>query len=116
EGSHTWLVQLQTQSANGSRPPQHWHVLVRHLGSPISTVGLRPAQAPASLLDLIPTRTFPGLVPPERFIVIGDDRATAEALAVSSVRALLPADIGMVRVDDALILDFSTRPYDGTEF
>ncbi len=115
-GENTWLVQFETQSARVSEPPQRWNVLVRYLGATVPTVGLRPAHAPASLLDLIPARTFPGLVPPERFVVIGEERAMAEALATSSVRALLPADIGMVMFEDALLLDFSTRPYDAVEF
>ncbi len=115
-GKKTWLLQLQTQSAGAVEPPRRWHVLIRLLDAPVPTVGLRPAETQYSLLDLFPVRTFPGLLPPERFVVVANDRAPAEALATSSVRALLPADLGLIVVDDALVIDFSTRAFDGIEF
>jgi hypothetical protein len=115
-GQHTWIVQLETQSSKANEPPRRWHALVRQLGVPSPLVGLRPAHAPASLLDLVPARTFPGLLAPERFVAIGEERAAAEALVASSVRALVPADVGLVLLDDSLVIDFSSRPYDGIEF
>lgn len=114
--SRTWIIQFQTQSPDAGQPPARWHVLVRHLGTPLPTVGLRPLKATSSLLDLLPMRTFAGMMPSERFMVVGLQRDKALTLEASRISALLPADIGLILLDDALLLDFSSRPYDGIEF
>ncbi len=113
------VVRFTTAAGVGSagRRPA-WHALVRTTTAPpAAPVGLRPAGAAASVLDLLPGLTgFPSLLPPERFVVHAADRPAARKLAASAARGLLPADVGLLVLGPALVLDFSGRPFDGVEF
>jgi hypothetical protein len=51
----------------------------------------------------------------DRFIVFGTDSAAARMLSKSHARALLPPDIGLLLHGRHVVLDFSTRPFDGIE-
>jgi hypothetical protein len=51
----------------------------------------------------------------DRFIVFGTDSAAARALSKSHARALLPPDVGLLLHGRHVVLDFSTRPFDGIE-
>jgi hypothetical protein len=110
------LVQLQTDPPPGKVDPNRWNVLVRrarHRNADVAA--LRPANAPASLLDLFGLSQFPSLAIAHRFIVLATTSSAARLLSDSASRTLLPADIGLLSVDDWLVLDFSTRPFDPIE-
>ena len=95
--------------------PSRWHVLVRQIGSAWPATGLRPAHLPASLLDQFSLSSYPRMGETDRFVVFGTDSAAARALSKSHARALLPPDIGLLLHGRHLVLDFSTRPFDGIE-
>ena len=95
--------------------PARWHVLVRQLGAPWPPTGLRPAQAPGSLLDHFSLSSYPRMGEVERFVVFGTDSEAARILSRSQARALLPPDIGLLLHGRQMVLDFSTRPFDGIE-
>jgi hypothetical protein len=117
-----WLISNETTSmvcfmtVPGDAGAMMWNVLVRRTISNWPTTGLRPANAGASVIDFFNLTTIPHLAPSERFLVVGGDRAAARKLAESHARALLPADIGLLRVGEYLVLDFSGRPFDPIEF
>ena len=93
-----------------------WHVLVRQIASPPwPSTGLRPATAPASLLDLFSLSSYPRMGDVARFIVFGTDSQAARILSKSEARALLPPDVGLLFHGQHLVLDFSSRPFDGIE-
>jgi hypothetical protein len=52
----------------------------------------------------------------ERYLVVGVDKSAARVLARSSIRGLLPADVGLLLHGRELLLDFSTRRFDEIEF
>ena len=103
-------------AADGSaNEPSRWHVLVRQISSGWPATGLRPANLPASLLDQFSLSSYPRMGETDRFVVFGTDSAAARALSKSHARALLPPDIGLLLHGRHLVLDFSTRPFDGIE-
>ncbi len=94
---------------------QTWHVLVRHVDGYSTPIALRPATAAVSLVDLMQLQLFPKLSSETRFNVYGLRAIDARQLATGPSRALLPPDIGLIRNADAIILDFTTRPFDPVE-
>jgi hypothetical protein len=98
--------------------PAKWtpgHVLLQAIDDPWPPTGLRPVDHATSLLDtLIPAGTAVS-GSNERFAVLGQDLAATRLLAASSVRALLPADVGFLLFGQTLMLDFSARPFDPIE-
>ena len=98
-------------------PPkqQRWHVLVKQIKTSWPATGLRPSHAPASLLDQFSLSSYPRMGEVERFTVFGTDSHAARVLSKSQARALLPPDIGMLLHGQYLVLDFSSRPFDGIE-
>ena len=105
----TTILRLRTQSGA-------WNVLVRRLETPWPTTGVRPVANPSSVLDLYSLASFPTLTTGERFVVYGTDSGAARSLAASSLRALLPADIGLMFAEHEMMLDFTSRPFDDIEF
>lgn len=120
-GAATVLLQFQTAprqppgTAGLSSAPEVWNVLIRSIGTSWHPTGLRPTGAPASVLDLFSLAGFPLLGTTERFTVFGTDSVSARALSNSMIRSLLPPDIGLLLRGDALVLDFSDRPFDAIE-
>jgi hypothetical protein len=117
-GKRAQLLQMDTPSdpkARGSGAPQRWNVLVRQIESDWPTTALRPATHERSLVDLFHLASFPALLSSDRFTVHGADAAAARAVVASMLMALLPHDLGLVLQGRHLILDFSTRPFDGIE-
>jgi hypothetical protein len=115
ESKQTKMFQLETLGGGAIETPR-WHVLVREL--PVGAwpvTGLRPTHAKASLLDQFSLSSFPDLGATERFVVFGVDSQSASLLSRSQARALLPPDIGLLLAGAHLVLDFSTRPFDGIE-
>jgi hypothetical protein len=120
-GPRSIILQLQpTESDGASRPnsASPINLLVRKLEAGWPPSALRPIQsaAGASVIDLYSLGSFPLMGAGHRFAVYGADSAAARALAQSSVRALLPQDVGLLLHGQQLVLDFSARPFDGLEF
>jgi len=128
QSGETRAMQLQVPPASagsaaqggagaGAAPvdPSRWHVLVRQIGSAWPATGLRPSHLPASLLDQFSLSSYPRMGETDRFIVFGTDSAAARILSKSHARALLPPDIGLLLHGRHMVLDFSTRPFDGIE-
>jgi hypothetical protein len=110
----TNIYRLQTVSRGDV--VQHWHVLVRTVEQYSTPIALRPAGAPHSIVDLMHLTLFPKLSSQARFAVYGLRATDARDLSNSAARALLPRDIGLIRNADAVILDFTSRPFDPVEF
>jgi hypothetical protein len=93
-----------------------WNVLIRRFPDGRSRVpaGLRPTNAPGSVIDFYPLTRF-NSVSNDRFGIVSIDGRTANRLAKTSARALLPQDVGMLLYGEHLVLDFSARPFDPTE-
>lgn len=110
----TSIYRLQTVSRGDV--VQHWHVLLRTVEQYSTPIALRPVGAQHSLVDLMHLTLFPKLSSQNRFAVYGLRATDARDLANSAARALLPRDIGLIRNADAVILDFTARPFDPVEF
>jgi hypothetical protein len=95
--------------------PRVWNVLVREIGAYWPATALRPAQHERSLVDLFGLPALPALMSGERYVVHGVDAPAARAVVGSMLMALLPQDLGLVLDGRRLVLDFSTRPFDGIE-
>jgi hypothetical protein len=103
-------MQLRLAPA-GSR----WHVLVQSIASSWPTTALRPSTAAASLIDEFALSGYPQMGDVRRFVIFGSDSHAARILSKSEARALLPPDIGLLLQGKYLVLDFSSRPFDGIE-
>jgi hypothetical protein len=115
ESPKTQALQLHIAPGGGVESTR-WHVMVRQIStSPWATTGLRPATAPASLLDQFSLSSYPRMGDTARFNVFGTDSQAARILSKSHVRALLPPDVGLLLHGQHLVLDFSSRPFDGIE-
>lgn len=112
----TLIMQLHTDPSGAQLHPQRWNILLHYLPRRWPATALRPADAPQTFIDFFALPAIAGLDVPERFILHGEDRTAASRLAGSSVGTLLPPGIGLLLIGDYLLLDFSTRPFDGTEF
>jgi hypothetical protein len=118
-GPNTTLLQIETPAPAATidgATTQRWNVLVRDLpGADWPATALRPAAHERSLIDLFGLASFPALLSSDRYTIHGVDSATARAVAKSMLIALLPHDLGLILFGRRLILDFSTRPFDGIE-
>ena len=115
--SHDGLTSIyRLQTVSRGDVVQHWHALVRTVEQYSTPIALRPAGAPHSLVDLMHLTLFPKLSSQTRFAVYGLRATDARELAGGAARALLPPDIGLIRNADAVILDFTSRPFDPVEF
>lgn len=110
----TTIYRLQTVSRGDV--VQQWHTLIRTVDQYSTPIALRPVAAANSLVDLMHLTLFPKLSSQTRFAVYGLRATDARQLAGSAARALLPFDIGLIRNADAVILDFTARPFDPVEF
>jgi hypothetical protein len=120
-GERATILEAQPADAPEAAPGVHpplLHLLVRKLEAAWPPTALRPAHAAPgeSVIDLFSLGSFPLMGAGHRFTVYGADAAAARALAESSVRALLPQDVGLLLHGQHLVLDFSSRPFDGLEF
>jgi hypothetical protein len=110
----TTLMAVQTIDQTGT--PQRWNLAVRKLAGVTGAIGLRPVHAERALTDLYQLAPAAHQGSGKRFTVVGEDLSATRRLAEGSIAALLPADIGLVRVGPYLVLDFSSRPFDEIEF
>jgi hypothetical protein len=120
-GERSVILQAQRfESDDVSRPSNlpPLNLLIRKVEASWPPTALRSVQSPAgaSVIDLYSLASFPLMGAGHRFTVYGADSAPARALAQSSVRALLPQDVGLLLHGQHLVLDFSSRPFDGLEF
>jgi hypothetical protein len=95
--------------------PRRRHVLVCPLEGEWPAVGLRPTHVADALVDLLALPVHLGQST-QRFAVCTADRGLAKRVSASSLRGLLPADVGLILLGRHLLLDFSDRPFDGIEF
>jgi len=110
------LLQMDTPGAAGDEgATRRWNVLVLEIGAIWPVTALRPAMHERSLVDLLQLGSFPALLSSDRFSIYGVDSAAARVMVSSVLMALLPHDLGLVLHGRRLILDFSTRPFDGIE-
>jgi hypothetical protein len=100
----------------GQSAPVLRNLLIRQIETSWPPTGLRPSNASSSALDLFSLTSFPLLGATERFIVYGTDSAAARAVSRSSLRPLLPPDLGLLLHGRHLVLDFSERRFDAIEF
>lgn len=112
----TMIAQLRTDPRGSLLQPQIWNVFVRRLPVRWPATALRPAAAVQIYLDFFALPAIAGLPVPERLTIHGEDGAAAARLAASPLGAMLPPGIGLLLMGDYLVLDFSNRPFDGTEF
>lgn len=111
------LESIEATATPGASPaPARWHVLVRAIEIDWTPTALRPAGAASSFVDLYSLASFPLMGETQRFVVFGTDSTPARKLSKSSVRSLLPPDVGMLLNGRHLLLDFSNRPFDPIEF
>ncbi len=118
----TVLARVRARGPGGGveRGERAWHVLIRGAERPAEAVGLRPTregsvESGGSVIDWYGLPTFARLSAGRRFEVVGRDAKAAARLADGPARALLPADVGLLRLRDHLLLDFSARPFDPIE-
>ena len=112
----TGIVQIEGQPARGKGAQAvRWNLLVRKLERAWPTTGFRPASSGRSILDYFKLEEMRAMAPTERFVLYGADARAARALGKSSVAALLPPDVGLLLIEQNLVLDFSTRPFDPLE-
>jgi hypothetical protein len=114
------LTQHAPVASPGPRPDSEgWlpgHVLLQMIDDSWPPLGLRPALHATSMLDLFTSGGGATMgESSERFTILGHDPAAARLLLASSVRALLPADVGFLLYGNTLLLDFSARPFDPIE-
>jgi hypothetical protein len=110
------VVQLETDPSPGRQQANRWNTLVRRRPKrQPAPAGLRPVSVSGSLLDLFGLSQFPALNVGQRFTVLATRSSDARQLVDSASRTLLPADIGLLLVDEWIVLDFSTRPFDPIE-
>ncbi len=112
----TGIVQIEAQPPRGKGTQLvRWNLLVRKLERAWPTTGFRPATSGRSILDYFKVEEMRAMAPTERFVLYGADARAARALGKSSVAALLPPDVGLLLIEQNLVLDFSTRPFDPLE-
>lgn len=112
---NTNLLHIRTPAPTPDEFPGHWNLAIRQVPNLSPPVGLRPRDAKRSFLDFFNLEHAPSVAKNERFILIGDDLLASRRLSDGSGRALLPADLSLLRIDDYLVIDFSSRPFDEIE-
>ena len=95
--------------------PRRRHVLVWPVDRDWPPIGLRPTHVVDALVDLLSLPVHLG-ESTQRFAVCTADRKLAQQVFATSLRGLLPADVGLILLGRHLLLDFSDRPFDGIEF
>ncbi len=112
------ILQFDTRSSDQPGARTIWNAIIRQTNGSRSSapVGLRPANLlpGKSIIDLFRLTPFHSLGN-DRFSVLAADGRSAAALVHSSARALLPADVGILMHGQAVLLDFSARPFDPVE-
>ena len=93
-----------------------WNLLARRITPPRVPAGVRPAHDRHSFLDLFSLSSFPAAGGTERFVLYAADSDAAQTFPDHAVRSMVPGDIGALVYGEALVLDFSSRPFDDLEF
>jgi hypothetical protein len=108
QGENAIVAQIHTGA-------DRWNVLVKKTPGRRGAAALRPVHAPASLMDVLVLDPFPSLTVGHRFNLLGSSYSAARALADSASRTLVPQDLGLLVVEQWVVLDFSARPFDPIE-
>ncbi len=93
-----------------------FNVLIRRRPTAGAVAALRPAAPARHLIDLLPMSEFASMTLGERFVVYANDSHVAQQLAESPLLTLVPKDVGLILLEEHLVLDFSSRPFDPIEF
>lgn len=109
------LVHARTPGIDPGDPPAQWNLAIRHVATMSPPVGLRAADVSRSIVDLFKLEPSPRQSSNARFVIVGEDLVAAHKMAEGSSRALLPGDLSLLRIDDYLVIDFSSRPFDPIE-
>lgn len=112
---NTRLIHVRTPTNRPDEVAGHWNLAIRQVSSPSPPVGLRPKARERTFLDFFRLEHAPSLAKNDRFTLVGDDLLASRKMADGSGRALLPADLSLLRIDDYLVIDFSARPFDEIE-
>ncbi|HSZ56244.1 MAG TPA: hypothetical protein VK797_11325 [Tepidisphaeraceae bacterium] len=117
----TTIVRLWCDSPAPVQPRQQvvevsWNLLARRVETDWKAAGLRPTDAPRSVLDYFSLSSFSTIGEIERFVLYAADSAAAGEFPDSTARSLLPPDIGLLLYGHWLVLEFSRRPFDDLEF
>ena len=92
-----------------------WRLLLRRIEPTLRPAGLRPTGARHSFLDLFSLSSF-AAGGTERFMLFAADSEAAREFPTHAVQSLTPGDVGVLVQDGAMVLDFSSRPFDDLEF
>jgi hypothetical protein len=95
---------------------KRWHLLIRETKGSHVPMGLRPAHAERSFLDLFTLTAFPSILPSDRYVVFASESKHAQEIANAPFRGLMPPDIGLLLHGNTITIDFSSRPFDSVEF
>jgi hypothetical protein len=112
---NTRLVHVRSAAPDPGEPPLQWNLAIRLVPTLSPPVGLRSADAMRSIVDLFKLEPSPRQSSKARFVIVGEDLVASHKMADGSSRALLPADLSLLRIDDYLVIDFSGRPFDPIE-
>ncbi|HEY8750076.1 MAG TPA: hypothetical protein VIM11_18980 [Tepidisphaeraceae bacterium] len=93
-----------------------WRLVIRRIEPSLRTAGLRPVHDRHSFLDLFSLSSFPTIGGTERFILFAGNSEAAREFPAHAFRSMTPQDVGVFIYKDALVLDFSSRPFDDLEF
>jgi hypothetical protein len=95
--------------------PDTWHLICTSLPPMRSRVALRPDVPTPSAIDLL-------RVPPseltrmsKRFDIRSDALLAARQIVDGPILGLIPGDVGLARLSNHLLLDFTSRPFDPIE-
>ena len=86
--------------------------------NPTGTLTTAAARGPAPGDDssvYLPISSLYATWPGERFLLHGQQRLATRILGKSHLRALLPPDVALLLAERCMVLDFSSRPFDGLE-
>lgn len=112
---NTRLVHVRSPAPDPGDPPLQWNLAIRHVATSSPPVGLRAADVARSVVDLFKLEPSPKQSANARFVIVGEDLVASHKMADGSSRALLPGDLSLLRIDEYLVLDFSSRPFDPIE-
>jgi hypothetical protein len=96
--------------------PLRRNVLIWPIETNWLPAALRPVMGEHSLVDLLNLPAQSTGTSTQRFTAHAAERKVAAAVAESSLRGLLPPDVGLLLLGRHVVLEFSGRPFDEIEF
>jgi len=109
------VLDYQSNRSRAGTGQVTWRLLLRRIEPTLRTAGLRPTHDRHSFLDLFSLSSFTA-GGSDRFVLFASDSEAAREFPTHVLASLTPADVGVLVQDGALVLDFSSRPFDDLEF